>query len=125
MRELRTDHSEMAIFGLIYIVFGIVCIFLFISYQANLQIPSILAYKSNSFGLLVMGIVNLVNAWGVLSRKNQMWSITILFLIVQFAGCAMGVFFIDTTMRIAMCVLFAVCALYMFSTPAREWYQVK
>ena len=124
MAELRTNHSEMAVFGLIYIVFGFICIFLFIAYQTGMEIPSILTYKSSPLGLLIMGVVNLVNAWGVLSRKNFMWSITLTFLIVQFVGCALGFFFIYDATRIALCIVFAICGLYMFSTPAREWYCV-
>ena len=125
MAELRTNHSEMAVFGLIYIAFGIICIFLFIAYRTGVEIPSILEYKSSSLGLLIMGAVNLVNAWGVLSRKRFMWSITLTFLIVQFAGCALGFFFVHDSTRVVLCIVFAICGLYLFSTPSREWYCIE
>ena len=122
--ELKTNHSEMLIFGLIYIIMGLISLFVFIAYTANMEVPKILSFSENTISLLLIGVVNLASAWGLLYRKKYMWSATMMFMIVIIIGNIMGLFYTDV-FKYVSCVLSAICLLYLFSTPARQWYMVE
>ena len=124
MKELHTNHSEMAVFGLIYIVLGLISAFVFIAYTANISVPGFLEFSEQRFSLLLLALVYLLSAWGVLTRKKYMWSATITFMAVSIIGNIAG-FFFKGEFFIVMIVLSAICGLYLFSTPAKEWYGVQ
>lgn len=124
MKELHTNHSEMAVFGLIYIVLGLISVFVFIAYTAGMNVPGFLEFSEQRISLLLIAAVCLLSAWGVLSRKKYMWSATITFMVVCVMGNAVG-FFYKGGFFIVMIVLCAICGLYLFSTPAKEWYGVQ
>ncbi len=121
--ELKTNHSEMMIFGLIYVVVSLLSLFLFIGYTAGIQVPKIFTFNENAISLLFISIVNLASAWGLLYRKKYMWSATMMFMFVIIIGGIMDLFFTDVFKYVSI-VLATICALYLFSTPAREWYMV-
>ncbi len=121
MEKLQTNHSEMALFGLIYIVLGFISLFVFIAYVAGMEIPAFLEFSDQRYSLILIAAVCLASAWGVLARKKYMWSATLTFMVVCIMGNIAG-FFFKGDFYIVMCVLCAICALYLFSTPAKEWY---
>jgi len=124
MAVLSTDHSEMALFGLIYLILGIVCAFLFIAYTAGIEVPGFLEFSEQRYSLIFMAVVFLASAWGVLSRRRFMWSATLTFMAVCVIGNIAG-FFFKGDFKIAVIILCAICGLYLFSTPAKEWYSVQ
>ena len=118
---LKTNHSEMMFFGLIYIAMGILSMFLFIGYTVGMPVPEVFSFNENTISLLFISLVNLLSAWGLLYRKKSMWSPTLVFMAIIAVGDLAGLFFTDV-FKYVSCALAIICGLYLFSTPAREWY---
>ncbi len=118
------DFTTMGVLGLAYTIIGIGSIFVFLAYIAGTNIPAFLTFdESNSYSILLIGIVNVASAIGLLKRAKFMWSATLMFMIVIFAGSILGLFYTDV-IRYVLCVFTALAVLYMFSTNARLWYGV-
>ena len=118
------DFTTMGVLGLAYTIIGIGSVFVFLAYITGASIPTFLTFDvSNSYSILLIGIVNIAFAIGLLKRAKYMWSATLMFMIVILTGSILGLFYTDV-MRYVLCVFTALATLYMFSTNARLWYGV-
>ncbi len=124
MTEDQRDFTTMGVLGLAYTVLGIGSVFVFIAGMTGATVPSFLSYNTeNSYSILLIGIVNIVSAVGLLKRIGYMWSATLMFMIVIFAGNLLNLFYTGT-LKYVFIVFTAFATLYMFSTNARLWYGV-
>ena len=124
MSEDQRDFTTMGVLGLAYTILGIGSVFVFIAGMAGATVPQFLSYNAdNSYSILLIGIVNIAAAVGLLKRISYMWSATLMFMIVIFAGNLLGLFYTDV-MKYVFVVFTALAVLYMFTTNARLWYGV-
>ncbi len=124
MSEEQRDFTTMGVLGLAYTILGIGSVFVFIAGMAGATVPQFLSYNTeNSYSILLIGIVNIAAAVGLLKRISYMWSATLMFMIVIFAGNLLGLFYTDV-MKYVFVVFTALAVLYMFTTNARLWYGV-
>ena len=114
----------VAIMGLFFIAMGIVMVFAFIITLTGNDLPGILEFKSESYSLLLIGLVNIAAAVGLLYRAKSMWSITMIFIAVIMVGDLMDLFFIGTT-KIVVFILYLAVLLYMMTNEVRVWYRMK
>ena len=122
--EVQQRFIGVALIGLIYIAFGIILMFAFISVMIGKGLPDFLEFKSESYNLLLMGLVNIAAAVGLLYRKKGMWSVTMVFLAVIIIGDLMDLFFTGTA-KLAVFFIYLAILLYMMSREVRVWYGVK
>ena len=122
--EVQQRFIGVALIGLIYIAFGIILMFAFISVMIGKGLPDFLEFKSESYNLLLMGLVNIAAAVGLLYRKKSMWSVTMVFLAIIIIGDLMDLFFTGTAKLVVFFIYLAVL-LYMMSREVRVWYGVK
>ncbi len=124
MSEDQRDFTTMGVLGLAYTILGIGSVFVFIAGMTGATVPQFLSYNAdNSYSILLIGIVNIAAAVGLLKRISYMWSATLMFMIVIFAGNLLGLFYTDV-MKYVFIVFTALAVLYMFTTNARLWYGV-
>ncbi len=122
--EVQMKFYGVAIMGLLYISFGIVMLFAFVSVMAGVALPDFLVFNSESYNYLLIGLVNLAAAVGILYRSQSMWSITMVFDAVILIGSLMDIFFTGNA-KIAVFVLYLAALMFMMSKEARVWYNVK
>ena len=114
----------VAIMGLFFIIIGIVMVFAFIITLTGNDLPEILEFKSESYSILLIGIVNIAAAVGLLYRSKGMWSVTMIFVAVIMIGDLMDLFFSGNT-KIAVFIAYLAVLLYMMTNEVRVWYRVK
>ena len=114
----------VAIMGLFFIIIGIVMVFAFIITLTGNDLPEILEFKSESYSILLIGIVNIAAAVGLLYRSKGMWSVTMIFVAVIMIGDLMDLFFTGNT-KIAVFIAYLAVLLYMMTNEVRVWYRVK
>lgn len=124
MGEQKSSGNFLAVIGLFWIAMGILLIFTFAMSMMGKQLPDFLQFKSESYNLLVLGIVNIVSALGLLYRVTKMWSITIIFMIVIVIGSFMDLFF-TSTLKWVLAVAYLVVLIYLMMWPSRAWYKVE
>ena len=122
--EVQQRFIGVALIGLIYIAFGIILMFAFISVMIGKGLPDFLEFKSESYNLLLMGLVNIAATVGLLYRKKSMWSVTMVFLAIIIIGDLMDLFFTGTA-KLAVFFIYLAILLYMMSREVRVWYGVK
>ena len=122
--ERPPTFTGVAIMGLFFIAAGIVMIFAFIITLTGNDLPEILEFKSESYSLLLIGLVNIAAAVGLLYRAKSMWSITMIFVAVIIVGDLMDLFFTGTT-KIVIAILYLAVILYMMTNEVRVWYGMK
>ena len=122
--EVQQRFIGVALIGLLYIAFGIIMLFAFIAVITGKGLPDFLEFKSETYNLLLMGLVNIAAAIGLLYRKKSMWSVTMVFLAIIIIGDLMDLFFTGTAKLVVFFIYLAVL-LYMMSREVRVWYGVK
>ena len=86
MPEEQQKFTCVALMGLFFIIAGFVMIFAFLIDVTGNALPDILEFRSESYSMLLLGIVNIVSAAGIFYRNKAMWSITIMFVLVTVVG---------------------------------------
>ena len=122
--ERQPAFMGVAIMGLFFIAAGIIMVFAFIITLTGNALPEVLEFKSESYSLLLIGLVNIAAALGLLYRAKSMWSITMIFIAVIMVGDLMDLFFTGTT-KIVVLILYLAVLLYMMTNEVRVWYMVK
>ena len=122
--ERQPAFMGVAIMGLFFIAAGIIMVFAFIITLTGNALPEVLEFKSESYSLLLIGLVNIAAALGLLYRAKSMWSITMIFIAVIMVGDLMDLFFTGTT-KIVVLILYLAVLLYMMTNEVRVWYRVK
>ena len=109
--------------GLLFIIVGFVMIFAFIINITGNSLPDFLQFKSESYSMLLLGIVNIISAAGIFYRNKGMWSVTIVFVVVIVIGDLMDLFFTGTT-KIVIALVYVAVLIYMLTREVRLWYNV-
>ena len=109
--------------GLFFIIAGIVMIFAFITIMTGANLPDFLEFKSESYSMLLMGIVNMIAAAGIFYRNKSMWSVTIVFVVVIIIGDLMNLFFTGTT-KVIVALIYVAVLIYLLTREVRVWYNV-
>ena len=122
--ERPPTFMGVAIMGLLFITMGVVMVFAFIITVTGNDLPEILEFKSESYSILLIGLVNIAAAVGLLYRSKGMWSVTMIFVAVIMIGDLMDLFFTGTT-KIVVFILYLAVLLYMMTNEVRVWYGVK
>ena len=122
--ERPQSFMGVAVMGLFFIAIGIVMVFAFIITITGNDLPEILEFKSESYSILLIGLVNIAAAVGLLYRAKSMWSITMIFVAVIIVGDLMDLFFTGTT-KIVIAILYLAVILYMMTNEVRVWYGMK
>ena len=122
--ERPPTFMGVAIMGLFFIVAGIVMMFAFIITLTGNDLPETLEFRSESYSILLIGLVNIAAAVGLLYRSKGMWSVTMIFVAVIMVGDLMDLFFTGTT-KIVVFILYLAVILYMMTNEVRVWYRVK
>ena len=119
--EDRPRFTGIAIMGLFFITAGIIMVFAFIASVTGANLPEFLEFRSESYSMLMMGIVNIAAAIGLLYRHKSMWSITVVFIVIIMAGDLMDIFFTGN-MKIAVFIAYLAVVMYLLTKEARVWY---
>ena len=122
--ERPQSFMGVAVMGLFFIAVGIVMVFAFIITITGNDLPEILEFRSESYSILLIGLVNIAAAVGLLYRAKSMWSITMIFVAVIIVGDLMDLFFTGTT-KIVVAILYLAVILYMMTNEVRVWYGMK
>ena len=122
--ERPQSFMGVAVMGLFFIAIGIVMVFAFIITITGNDLPEILEFRSESYSILLIGLVNIAASVGLLYRAKSMWSITMIFVAVIIVGDLMDLFFTGTT-KIVVAILYLAVILYMMTNEVRVWYGMK
>ena len=114
----------VALMGLFFMSFGIVMLFAFLIKVTGGELPAVIEFKSESYSILLIGLVNIAAAICLLYRKKGMWSITMVFIAVIIIGNLMDVFFSGNT-KVAVFIIYLAVLLYMMTREVRVWYSVE
>lgn len=123
MSEAQPRFTGVALMGLFFIIAGIVMIFAFITTMTGANLPDFLEFKSESYSMLLMGIVNMIAAAGIFYRNKSMWSVTIVFVVVIIIGDLMNLFFTGTT-KVIVALIYVAVLIYILTREVRVWYNV-
>ena len=123
MPEEQQKFTCVALMGLFFIIAGFVMIFAFLIDVTGNALPDILEFRSESYSMLLLGIVNIVSAAGIFYRNKAMWSITIMFVLVTVVGDLMDLFFTGTT-KVVVAVVYIALFIYLLTGEVRLWYNV-
>ena len=123
MSEAQPRFTGVALMGLFFIIAGIVMIFAFITDMTGANLPDFLEFKSESYSMLLMGIVNMIAAAGIFYRNKSMWSVTIVFVVVIIIGDLMNLFF-TSTMKVIVALVYVAVLIYLLTREVRVWYNV-
>ena len=123
MSEDQPRFTGVALMGLFFIIAGIVMIFAFITTMTDANLPGFLEFKSESYSMLLMGIVNMIAAAGIFYRNKSMWSVTIVFVVVIIIGDLMNLFFTGTT-KVIVALIYVAVLIYLLTREVRVWYNV-
>ena len=123
MPEEQQKFTCVALMGLFFILAGFVMIFAFLIDVTGNALPDILEFRSESYSMLLLGIVNIVSAAGIFYRNKAMWSITIMFVLVTVVGDLMDLFFTGTT-KVVVAVVYIALFIYLLTGEVRLWYNV-
>ena len=122
-RDREPKFYGVALMGLFFISFGIIMLFAFIIRTAGGQLPDILEFRTESYSILLIGLVNIAAAIGLLYRTKAMWSVTMIFVAVIMIGDLMDIFFTGNT-KITVFILYLAVLLYMMTREVRMWYNI-
>ncbi len=123
MSEAQPRFTGVALMGLFFIIAGIVMIFAFITDMTGANLPDFLEFKSESYSMLLMGIVNMIAAAGIFYRNKSIWSVTIVFVVVIIIGDLMDLFFTGTT-KVIVALIYVAVLIYLLTREVRVWYNV-
>ena len=123
MPDEQPRFTGVALMGLLFIIVGFVMIFAFIINITGNSLPDFLQFKSESYSMLLLGIVNIISAAGIFYRNKGMWSVTIVFVVVIVIGDLMDLFFTGTT-KIVIALVYVAVLIYMLTREVRLWYNV-
>ena len=123
MPDEQPRFTGVALMGLLFIIVGFVMIFAFIINITGNSLPDFLQFKSESYSMLLLGIVNIISAAGIFYRNKGMWSVTIVFAVVIVVGDLMDLFFTGTT-KIVVALIYVAVLIYLLTREVRIWYNV-
>ena len=123
MPDEQPRFTGVALMGLLFIIVGFVMVFAFIINITGNSLPDFLQFKSESYSMLLLGIVNIISAAGIFYRNKGMWSVTIVFVVVIVIGDLMDLFFTGTT-KIVIALVYVAVLIYMLTREVRLWYNV-
>ena len=123
MPDEQPRFTGVALMGLLFIIVGFVMIFAFLITVTGNNLPGFLEFKSESYNMLLLGIVSIVSAAGIFYRNKGMWSVTIVFVVVIVIGDLMDLFFTGTT-KIVIALVYVAVLIYMLTREVRLWYNV-
>ena len=123
MPKEQQKFTCVALMGLFFIIAGFVMIFAFLIDVTGNALPDVLEFRSESYSMLLLGIVNIVSAAGIFYRNKAMWSITIMFVLVTVVGDLMDLFFTGTT-KVVVAVVYIALFIYLLTGEVRLWYNV-
>ena len=109
--------------GLLFIAVGFVMVFAFIIDITGGTLPDVLEFRSESYSMLLLGIVNIVSAAGIFYRNKSTWSFTIVFMVVIVIGDLMDLFFTGNT-KVVVALIYVAVLIYMLTREVRLWYNV-
>ena len=121
--NVQPKFYGVAIIGLFFMSFGIIMLFAFIIKMTGSQLPEILEFRTESYSILLIGLVNIAAAIGLLYRSKGMWSVTMIFVAVIMIGDLMDIFFTGNT-KIAVFIIYLAVLMYMMTREVRMWYNV-
>ena len=123
MPDEQPKFTGVALMGLLFIIVGFVMIFAFLITVTGNNLPGFLEFKSESYSMLLLGIVNIVSAAGIFYRNKGMWSVTMIFVAVIMVGDLMDIFFTGNT-KIAVFIIYLAVLMFMMTREVRIWYNV-
>ena len=123
MPDQQTRFTGVALMGLFFIIVGFVMIFGFLITVTGNALPDFLEFKSESYSMLLLGIVNIASAAGIFYRSKSTWSFTIVFIVVIIIGDLMNLFFTGTT-KVVVALVYVAVLIYMLTREVRVWYNV-
>ena len=123
MSEAQPRFTGVALMGLFFIIAGFVMIFAFLITVTGNTLPDFLEFKSESYSMLLMGIVNIIAAAGIFYRNKSMWSVTIVFVVVIIIGDLMDLFFAGNT-KVVVALVYVAVLIYLLTREVRVWYNV-
>ena len=121
--NVQPKFYGVAIIGLFFMSFGIIMLFAFIIKMTGGQLPDILEFRTESYSILLIGLVNIAAAIGLLYRSKGMWSVTMIFVAVIMVGDLMDIFFTGNT-KIAVFIIYLAALMFMMTREVRIWYNV-
>ena len=124
--DLMSDNVQprftgIAVTGLFFIIMGTVAMFTFIATVSGAELPEMLEFESESYNILLIGLVNLGAAFGIFHRSKAVWTFTLIFISVIMIGDIMGLFFTGTT-KIVVFIAYLAVVMYLLTKEARVWY---
>ena len=123
MPDEQPRFTGVALMGLLFIIVGFVMIFAFIINITGNSLPDFLQFKSESYSMLLLGIVNIISAAGIFYRNKSTWSFTIVFMVVIVIGDLMDLFFTGNT-KVVVALIYVAVLIYMLTREVRLWYNV-
>lgn len=123
MPDQQTRFTGVALMGLLFIIAGFVMIFAFLITVTGNSLPEFLEFKSESYSMLLLGIVNIISAAGIFYRNKGMWSVTIVFTAVIVVGDLMDLFYTGTT-KVVVALVYIAIIIYLLTNEVRTWYNV-
>lgn len=115
----------IAAMGLFFIAAGVIFILGFaMDTAAGMNMPGFLETRSESYNLLMMGIVNIAAAIGLLYRVKSMWSFTLVVVAIMIFGNLTDIFFIGSV-KIVVFATYALIAMLLMTNEAKLWYRLK
>ena len=121
--NVQPKFYGVAIIGLFFMSFGIIMLFAFIIKTTGGQLPDILEFRTESYSILLIGLVNVAAAIGLLYRSKGMWSVTMIFVAVIMIGDLMDIFFTGNT-KVAVFIIYLAVLMFMMTKEVRIWYNV-
>ena len=123
MPDEQQRFMGVALMGLLFIIVGFVMIFAFLITVTGNALPDFLEFRSESYSMLRLGIVNIASAAGIFYRSKSVWSFTIVFIVVIIIGDLMDLFFTGTT-KVVVALVYVAVLIYMLTREVRVWYNV-
>ena len=123
MPDEQPKFTGVALMGLLFIIVGFVMIFAFLITVMGNALPDFLEFKSESYSMLLLGIVNIASAVGIFYRSKSTWSFTIVFIVVIIIGDLMDLFFTGTT-KVVVALVYVAVLIFMLTREVRLWYNV-
>ena len=123
MSDEQPRFLGIALMGLLFIAVGFVMVFAFIIDITGGALPDVLEFRSESYSMLLLGIVNIVSAAGIFYRNKSTWSFTIVFMVVIVIGDLMDLFFTGNT-KVVVALIYVAVLIYMLTREVRLWYNV-
>ena len=123
MPDEQPRFTGVALMGLLFIIVGFVMIFAFLITVTGNALPDLLEFRSESYSMLLLGIVNIASAAGIFYRNKSIWSFTIVFVVVIIVGDLMDLFFTGNT-KVVVALVYVAVLIYLLTREVRLWYNV-